>query len=190
MGFGEGFSCLQADLNILHRTLSGPGQKRPKRGTPTANYDPLADLDGNAFILANDASFAADHQFDVLPLPPAVPTPPPPPAQFSAPRLAGIKVSSTQWSDDFLNFVDPVNGTGYSIPTGPDQFNPMPWNNINQVIFQFNEAVTGPGGAPLSLSRRRSKPRGWCSETTPPSSSAANHAGRHLAGPRGLSGRS
>ncbi|MCO4836225.1 MAG: hypothetical protein KC481_21435, partial [Acidimicrobiaceae bacterium] len=51
-----------------------------------------------------------------------------------------------------LEFVDPGVGRGYTVPTGTSQTLPLPWNNIDTIIYQFAEDVTGPGGSALALS--------------------------------------
>ncbi len=76
----------------------------------------------------------------------------------SAPTITGIKVASTDWDPLFLELLDPGVARGYPVPTGidpvtdPQQTLPLPWNNLDQIIFEFGEHVTGPGGAPLDIS--------------------------------------
>jgi hypothetical protein len=58
------------------------------------------------------------------------------------PRVASVKVSSTEWTEDFLTIVDidPVD-LGYKIPGGPSQLDTLPWININEVHVTFSENV-------------------------------------------------
>jgi hypothetical protein len=67
-----------------------------------------------------------------------------------APKIASVKVNSTSWSQAFRDAVDADTagagtGVGYKIPNGPNQTQPMPWNNVNQLIVQFTEDVKGSG---------------------------------------------
>jgi hypothetical protein len=59
------------------------------------------------------------------------------------PRVTSVKASSTQWTVDFLEEVDPGigNGQGFPIPGGPNQLLTLPWVNINTIIFKFSENV-------------------------------------------------
>jgi hypothetical protein len=53
--------------------------------------------------------------------------------------VASVKVVSSQWTEPFLDEVDPVDGEGYPIPTGADQLKTLPWININEVLVEFTE---------------------------------------------------
>jgi hypothetical protein len=57
------------------------------------------------------------------------------------PKVASVKVVSSQWTEPFLDEVDPVDGEGYPIPTGPDQLKTLPWININEILVEFNEPM-------------------------------------------------
>ncbi len=70
----------------------------------------------------------------------------------TGPRISGLFVNSTAWSNNFRDFVDqPTPGTlpldgnarGYLVSKGSGQTGVLPWANINQIILQFNEDV-GP----------------------------------------------
>ena len=58
-----------------------------------------------------------------------------------APRVASVKVVSSQWTEPFLDEVDPVDGEGYPIPTGPDQLKTLPWINVNEILVEFSEPM-------------------------------------------------
>ncbi len=61
------------------------------------------------------------------------------------PRVAGVFVRSTDWAADFLDslaqqsLVDPE--LGLAIPAGPNQLQPLVWDNLNQVSFRFTQDV-------------------------------------------------
>ena len=55
--------------------------------------------------------------------------------------MASVKVVSSQWTEPFLDEVDPVDGEGYPIPTGADQLKTLPWININEVLVEFTESM-------------------------------------------------
>ena len=57
------------------------------------------------------------------------------------PRVASVKVVSSQWTEPFLDEVDPAEGEGYPIPTGADQLKTLPWININEVLVKFSESM-------------------------------------------------
>jgi protocatechuate 3,4-dioxygenase beta subunit len=61
----------------------------------------------------------------------------------TGPRVIGVKASSTQWTEAFLDEIDPGvgNGEGFPIPGGGDQLLTLPWININSIIFKFSENV-------------------------------------------------
>ena len=63
------------------------------------------------------------------------------------PRVAAVKVASSDWHPDFLEEIDPGVGAGYTMRTGStDQLNPLSWANIDQIIIEFSEDVKGGGG--------------------------------------------
>lgn len=67
------------------------------------------------------------------------------------PRVSSVKVSSTEWTEDFLTVVDvdPVD-LGYKIPTGAGQLDTLPWINVNEVHVTFSEdVVIGAGNISL-----------------------------------------
>jgi hypothetical protein len=58
--------------------------------------------------------------------------------------VTDVNVSSTGWDSTFVQYLEAQNlGTdGYRIPVGSGaQFNPLPWNNLNQVRITFSEYV-------------------------------------------------
>jgi hypothetical protein len=61
----------------------------------------------------------------------------------AGPRVTSVKASSTQWTEAFLDEIDPGvgNGQGYQIPGGAGQLDTLPWININTIIFKFSEHV-------------------------------------------------
>ncbi|WP_146537518.1 Calx-beta domain-containing protein [Rubripirellula reticaptiva] len=62
-------------------------------------------------------------------------------------QVTDVKVSSTNWLDDFKDLADGEalgsgSGVGYSIPTGTGtQVNPLPWVEINQLIVTFSKDI-------------------------------------------------
>jgi hypothetical protein len=61
-----------------------------------------------------------------------------------APTVSDVVVSSTQWSEGFLTYLESHSlGTGgYSIPVGSSaQSAPLPWENINQIKITFSQDV-------------------------------------------------
>ena len=62
------------------------------------------------------------------------------------PRVTAVRVDSDAWTDHFRDFVDGAFqdgiATGYSIPTGGNQLNTLPWVNINKIQIEFNEDVS------------------------------------------------
>jgi hypothetical protein len=56
------------------------------------------------------------------------------------PRVQSVKVSSTDWTEAFLDEIDPQS-EGYAIPTGADQFKTLPWVNVNEVLIKFSEPM-------------------------------------------------
>lgn len=60
------------------------------------------------------------------------------------PTVADFNVSSTQWSADFVQYLEDNSlGTdGYSVPVGANQqLIPLTWNNIDQIRITFSEDV-------------------------------------------------
>lgn len=55
-----------------------------------------------------------------------------------APAVLKVLVSSTEWSDDFL---DVLEATGYAIPAGGAQWATLPWEGLNQIQIMFTEDV-------------------------------------------------
>ena len=73
---------------------------------------------------------------------------------LSAPSVADVNVSSTDWAMDFIDYLEDESlGTdGYSIPVGSsDQLDALPWTNIDQIKITFSEDVDVQMGD-LSLS--------------------------------------
>jgi len=72
-------------------------------------------------------------------------------SDLTPPVVTDVSVSSTLWTDgastnNFLGVIDPGEELGYEIPTGSaDQFDPLPWRNVNVVYVEFNENVVEPG---------------------------------------------
>jgi subtilisin-like proprotein convertase family protein len=62
---------------------------------------------------------------------------------------ATLAVSSSQWSGPFLGALaaQGLGNSGFDVPGGTvDQFNPLPWTNIDQISVRFSQPVTaGPG---------------------------------------------
>ncbi|MBX7165735.1 MAG: S8 family serine peptidase [Pirellulales bacterium] len=61
------------------------------------------------------------------------------------PQVVGVEVASTNWYSNFYDYlVDKGFGAaGYAVPDGPDQLDPLPWSNIDQVKITFSEDVVG-----------------------------------------------
>ncbi|MEZ6073123.1 MAG: PKD domain-containing protein [Pirellulales bacterium] len=59
----------------------------------------------------------------------------------TAPTVEAVKLSSQSWSPVFRGAIDPVDGVGYSIPSGPNQLAPVAWSNIDEINIQFSEDV-------------------------------------------------
>jgi len=60
------------------------------------------------------------------------------------PRVLDTLVAGTQWQPSFLEFLEDqgLGSGGYSIPVGsPDQLDPLPWVNLDQVKIVFTEDV-------------------------------------------------
>ncbi|MEQ9455478.1 MAG: hypothetical protein RLN76_12910 [Phycisphaeraceae bacterium] len=57
------------------------------------------------------------------------------------PIVAEVVVGSTSWSPSFLDQIDPGRGLGYSMPTGADQLDALPWSNLNTISLVFSEDV-------------------------------------------------
>ncbi|WP_428388674.1 LEPR-XLL domain-containing protein [Mucisphaera sp.] len=66
------------------------------------------------------------------------------------PVITEIVVGSTSWSSAFLNDIDPGRALGYSMPTGIDQLDALPWDNMDQFSLVFSEDVFLTGDAFLS----------------------------------------
>jgi protocatechuate 3,4-dioxygenase beta subunit len=64
------------------------------------------------------------------------------------PRVTSVKVSGTEWAEDFLTVVDvdPID-LGYKVPGGAGQLDTLPWMNINEVHVTFSENVVINAGA-------------------------------------------
>ena len=64
----------------------------------------------------------------------------------AGPTITGVFVSSTFWSQGFLDAIDGVANDGlargYFIPSGTNQLQTLPWVNINQISVVFSEDVT------------------------------------------------
>ena len=63
---------------------------------------------------------------------------------LSAPSVADVNVCSTDWSVDFIDYLESESlGTdGYSIPVGSSaQLDSLPWINIDQIKITFSEDV-------------------------------------------------
>ena len=57
------------------------------------------------------------------------------------PSVVAVKAGSRDWASEFLDFVDPVDGDGYTVPAGLGQLDPLPWVNINELYVKFSEDV-------------------------------------------------
>jgi hypothetical protein len=55
-----------------------------------------------------------------------------------APKVSKVLVSSSSWSQAFLNALGDV---GFAIPAGPSQLDALPWTNINRISMVFSENV-------------------------------------------------
>jgi RTX calcium-binding nonapeptide repeat (4 copies)/Dockerin type I domain len=62
------------------------------------------------------------------------------------PEVTGVYVDSTAWSSSFVSYLAGNNQSGlalgYELPTGANQLATLPWNNVNTISVQFNQAVT------------------------------------------------
>jgi hypothetical protein len=57
-------------------------------------------------------------------------------------KVAGVQVSGTDWSHDFLNALNPPNGSsGYVFPRNTGQLLPVPWVGLNRIRIIFNRDV-------------------------------------------------
>jgi hypothetical protein len=71
---------------------------------------------------------------------------------IQGPRVDSIKVGSSSWAANFINFVDTdAVKVGYEVPNGADQLDPLPWINIDKVFVRLNEDVQRPGGADIGV---------------------------------------
>ena len=61
------------------------------------------------------------------------------------PRVTQVLVSGTAWTQDFLDELEiagPGGRRGHAVPVGSiDQFDPLPWSAVDQVILRFSEQV-------------------------------------------------
>ena len=60
----------------------------------------------------------------------------------SLPEVEGVLVDSTNWSQPYLQAIEPFSQgipTGFVVPSGESQILDLPWSNLNQVRIQFNE---------------------------------------------------
>ncbi|MFG0266793.1 MAG: beta strand repeat-containing protein [Rhodopirellula sp. JB055] len=68
----------------------------------------------------------------------------------AGPTVTSVRVSSTAWSSAFKDRVEDDifgnGGEGYVIPTDSNQMKPLPWINMNQIIVEFSEDVSGSIG--------------------------------------------
>ncbi|TWT85940.1 PKD domain protein [Posidoniimonas polymericola] len=64
-----------------------------------------------------------------------------------APEIASVKVGSLDWSNSFVDFVDPVGGLGYSVTDGEA---PLPWVNLDVIHVTFSEEVQKIGGGTIT----------------------------------------
>ena len=90
-------------------------------------------------------------------------------APTDGPQVTSVKVGSTSWSANFIDFVDPVDGVGYEVPTGIAQLDALPWVNINRVYVTFSEDVTIGGGDISLFGVNLADYGGVCRTTTRPS---------------------
>ena len=62
---------------------------------------------------------------------------------LTAPRITEVQIAGTDWSDDFLIYLDAagLGSGGFSIPGGSDQLGTISWSNVNQIIIHFSEHV-------------------------------------------------
>jgi ELWxxDGT repeat protein len=72
----------------------------------------------------------------------------------TAPRIAGVYVKGTAWSNAFLDSLDAqglgcasVARLGYAIPAGTDQLKTLPWTGIDTISVRFDEDVTVTKGS-------------------------------------------
>ncbi|HEY2760246.1 MAG TPA: lamin tail domain-containing protein, partial [Pirellulales bacterium] len=67
-------------------------------------------------------------------------------ADLYPPQVAQVFVSSANWSQDYLNYLQSLGqGSaqfGYAIPKGAGQAANLYWSNLNQISIQFTEAVS------------------------------------------------
>ena len=71
------------------------------------------------------------------------------------PEVTGVYVSSTAWSQTFLNYLASEGlgsaTLGYLIPAGSNQTTDIPWVNINTISVVFNETVVVTNNSALQL---------------------------------------
>jgi hypothetical protein len=63
----------------------------------------------------------------------------------TAPRVTGVQVAGTGWTQAFLDHLasQGLGDGGYRVPAGgSQQMLPMPWTNVNQIRFVFDEDVS------------------------------------------------
>ena len=57
--------------------------------------------------------------------------------------ISEVKVSSTEWTDAFKEYVDPSPANfGYPIPLGAEQLDPLPWAHINQIQLKLSGDIS------------------------------------------------
>jgi parallel beta-helix repeat protein len=68
-----------------------------------------------------------------------------PAADTTAPRVTGVSVKGTSWTAAFRRRLQETGAGsdeyGYSVPSGPGQTRPLPWNNLNEITIGFTEAA-------------------------------------------------
>ncbi len=60
----------------------------------------------------------------------------------SALQIVSVRASSSQWTPEFLDAIDPTSGLGYEIPKGAQQLQPLAWSNLDTIIIQFSDDVS------------------------------------------------
>jgi parallel beta-helix repeat protein len=58
-----------------------------------------------------------------------------------SPRVTGVAVGRSTWSDSFRQTIDPGAGLGFRIGTGAAQNTVIPWANLDQISITFSEHV-------------------------------------------------
>ena len=67
------------------------------------------------------------------------------PGDLAGPQVTNVLVNSPDWAAEYRALIPGGDPDGYLIPTGVNQTTTLPWDNIREIIVEFNEPVTGSG---------------------------------------------